>query len=65
MERLTQPLTSLAAVKFKPDPDTLDPPNHLFELAKVKAEDVAAAAADWKKDPPDDEFANLLEAEVQ
>jgi hypothetical protein len=37
----------------------------LAAIATVTDDDVEAAAQAWRENPPDDEFVNLLDAEVE
>ncbi|BBG57863.1 hypothetical protein [uncultured phage] len=50
--------------KFNPEDKSLQPIGRLLERAEVTADDIQKAIDDWKKKPPDDEFKNLLEPEI-
>ena len=47
---------------FEPDDETLLPESELEDLAEVTVSDVDKAIAAWQANPPDNQFANLLEA---
>ena len=50
--------------KFNPEDKNLQPIARLLERAEVTADDIQKAIDDWKKKPPDEEFKNLLEPEI-
>ena len=50
--------------KFNPEDKNLQTIARLLERAEVTADDVQKAIDDWKKKPPDNEFKNLLEPEI-
>ena len=52
------------ADKFNPEDKNLQPVARLLERAEVTADDIQKAIDDWKKKPPDEEFKNLLEPEI-
>lgn len=49
--------------KFKPPLEDLPPLADLMAIADVAEEDIQAAADKWRKNPPSQEFRNLLNAE--
>jgi hypothetical protein len=50
--------------KFNPKDKNLDPVTRLLSRANVNSSDVSAAIGDWKKKPPDPDFENFLEPEI-
>ena len=50
--------------KFNPEDKNLQPVARLLERSEVTTDDIQKAIDDWKKKPPDDEFKNLLEPEI-
>jgi hypothetical protein len=50
--------------KFNPKEKTLDPVTRLLSKANVNSEDINLAISDWKKKPPDPDFENFLEPEI-
>ena len=44
---------------------TLSPLEDLLALAEITAETIDEAVEDWRGDPPDEEFVNILDAEVE
>ena len=47
---------------FEPDDETLLSESELEDLAEVTVSDVDKAISAWQANPPDNQFANLLEA---
>lgn len=50
---------------FMPAADEIKPIMGLLAMAEITDELRDAAAKEWKRSPPDDEFKNLLKAEVK
>jgi hypothetical protein len=51
--------------KFNPKEKALDPVTRLLTKATVNSEDINLAISDWKKKPPDPDFKNFLEPEIE
>lgn len=50
--------------KFIPENKELDPIPRLLNKSETSDKDIEEAIEDWKKDPPDDKFKDILEAEI-
>lgn len=51
--------------KFQPPSEDLPPLADLMEIADCTESDIQAAADKWEENPPDEEFKNILIAEVE
>ena len=51
--------------KFNPKEKALDPVTRLLSKATVNSEDINLAISDWKNKPPDPDFKNFLEPEIE